>query len=366
MQQRNGNSIPTSNDLHSMVGRISSPEPPPPKTSPRAAVSFIVIAALLLAATAIVVTMLTDNKNDTTAPAISRGMKLEPPRARPDFVLTDQNGNSYDFGKETAGQLTFLFFGYTYCPDICPITMATLSAALNDSIGVGGRIVFVSTDPVRDTPERLKEWLKPFGSNVVGLTGTLEQVESAQRAAGTIVAVPEAPNAKGSYLVGHSSAVTVYTPDDLAHLQLGSGTTQAEWMEEIALIHDNPQWNQRTGIDVSDVIASVPIVGSGAVYLSITNNGQEDRLLGASTPVAAATSLHVMNGTMMADTSEITIPKGSTVRLEPGGSHIMTTGQLTELKVGDAFDLTLRFANSRSITVSVEVVSYDELASRIS
>jgi protein SCO1/2 len=323
------------------------------------------VIALLLVGTAIAVTLLTDSNKQSALKPMSRGLLLEPPRARPDFVLVDQNGDSYDFGEETSGQLTFLFFGYTYCPDICPITMATLSAALNDSVGVGGRIVFVSTDPVRDTPERLQEWLKPFGSNVVGLTGTLEQVESAQRAAGTIVAVPEAPNAKGSYLVGHSSAVTVYTPDDLAHLQIGSGTTQAEWMQEIDLIHANAEWNRKTGIDVSDVVASDPIAGSGAVYLAISNNGEDEELVGVSTPVAAASSLHVTTGNSMSDVSGIALPKGQTTRLVPGGNHIMITGPLVELSVGDAFDLTLRFANRPPITVSAEVVTYDELAARI-
>lgn len=351
---------PSSNAMSSL--------PPPPIRSNRGTISFIVVVALLLVGAAVVVTMLSDStSNDSTSPSpLSRGMVLDPPRARPDFVLTDQNGASYDFGKETGGQLTFLFFGYTYCPDICPITMATLSSALADSVGIGGRIVFVSTDPVRDTPERLRDWLKPFGSNVVGLTGTLEEVEAAQRAAGSVVAVPETPNAKGSYLVGHSSAVTVFTPDDLAHIQLGSGTTQSEWMEEIKLIHANQAWNERSGIEVYDVVASLPIAGSGAVYLTLQNNGNEDRLLGVSTPVAAAVSLHVTDGGKMSDISELPIPSGATVRLQPGGDHIMTIGQLTELKVGDAFDVSLRFEKSPPIVVSALVVTYDELASRIS
>ena len=351
---------------------ISSPEDAPatPPTassprSPRGAISFIVVVALVLVGVALAVTMLTDSDRSAAPTAVSRGMRLDPPRARPDFVLTNQDGAPYDFAKETSGQLTFLFFGYTYCPDICPITLATLSSALSDSIGVGGRIVFVTTDPARDTPERLKEWLKPFGSNVVGLTGTLEQVESAQRATGTIVAVPETPNAKGGYTVGHSSAVIVYTPDDLAHLQLGSGTTQADWMQEIALIHENTEWNRTTGMEVTDVVASVPNAGSGAVYLSITNKGPDDRLVGVSTPVAGAASLHVTNGSAMSDATEISLPAGATVRLAPGGSHIMTMGPLTTLGVGDAFDLTLRFAKSRPVTVSAKVVSYDALARRI-
>ena len=62
-------------------------------------------------------------------------------------MLTGTDGQPYDFQAETAGKLTFLFFGYTNCPDVCPISMATLTAALNDLNRVGAKVVFVTTDP---------------------------------------------------------------------------------------------------------------------------------------------------------------------------------------------------------------------------
>ena len=92
---------------------------------------------------------------------------------RPEFTLTDVEGKPFDFATQTGGQLTFLFFGYTNCPDICPIQMATLTSALAEMPDVGAQIVFVTTDPARDDPERLRSWLTNFERPIVGLTGTL-------------------------------------------------------------------------------------------------------------------------------------------------------------------------------------------------
>ena len=97
--------------------------------------------------------------------------------------------------------------------------MNVLTAALSDLNRVGAKVVFVTTDPSRDTPERLDQWLSAFPVDVVGLTGTIDQLEAAQEAAGVTAAIAEAPDANGKYVVGHSSAMNVYTPDDLQHLR---------------------------------------------------------------------------------------------------------------------------------------------------
>ncbi|HSG47004.1 MAG TPA: SCO family protein, partial [Longimicrobiales bacterium] len=74
------------------------------------------------------------------------------------FTLTDTRGRPFDFRAETDGHITLLFFGYTFCPDICPVHMATLAAALTEldpGVRQDVRVVFVTVDPQRDTPERL-------------------------------------------------------------------------------------------------------------------------------------------------------------------------------------------------------------------
>src|SRR3984957_3943510 len=84
-----------------------------------------------------------------------RGGLVAPPLAKPRFVLRDPSGAPFDFWNRTQGSVTLLFFGYTYCPDQCPMHMANLGAALkNIPAGIADQVtlVFVSTDPARDTP----------------------------------------------------------------------------------------------------------------------------------------------------------------------------------------------------------------------
>ncbi len=171
------------------------------------------------------------------------GTLIEPARDRPSFTLTDESGNPFDFAQQTRGRLTFLFFGYTNCPDICPITMSVLTSAIADLQGTAAQVVFVTTDPLRDSPERITTWLASFRFDVVGLTGTIDQLEEAQRAAGVSIAIPEAPDANGTYNVGHSGSILVYTPDDRQHLVMPSEMRQVDYMDDIRRITADPTWN---------------------------------------------------------------------------------------------------------------------------
>src|SRR5436305_14289498 len=91
-----------------------------------------------------------------------RGGLVTPPLPKPKFILADTSGRPFDFSERTRGYVTLLFFGYTYCPDQCPMHMANLGAALKKlSPGIAGQVklVFVTTDPDRDTPSVLRRWL---------------------------------------------------------------------------------------------------------------------------------------------------------------------------------------------------------------
>jgi len=144
---------------------------------------------------------------------------------KPKFVLTDTQGRPYDFRAQTAGKVTLLYFGYTHCPDVCPLNMATLASALRqlppqveDKIVV----VFVTTDPARDTPKQLRSWLNQFNPQFVGLTGSPNQVAMAQREAGVQVATKESDGASG-YGINHAAEILAYTPDNLAHITFLAG-----------------------------------------------------------------------------------------------------------------------------------------------
>src|SRR5246127_1864237 len=119
------------------------------------------------------------------------GGLVTPPLPKPHFVLTDTSGARFDFWNRTRGSITLLFFGYTYCPDECPLHMAHLGAALkklSPEIAAQVKLVFVTTDPARDKPAELRRWLNNFDKRFVGLTGTLAALAVAQKAAGVPLA----------------------------------------------------------------------------------------------------------------------------------------------------------------------------------
>jgi protein SCO1/2 len=115
-----------------------------------------------------------------------------------------------------ANQPVALFFGFTYCPDICPTTLTTLTAALDD-LQIAGvntdslRIVFVTVDPLRDTPEQVKQYLSLFDANVTGLTGTPENIRAVLKQFG--IYTKKTDRGDGDYLYDHSAAVFLYRGD---------------------------------------------------------------------------------------------------------------------------------------------------------
>jgi protein SCO1/2 len=178
-----------------------------------------------------------------------RGTVLATPWAKPEFTLTDDNGQPFDFRAQTDGYLTLLFFGYTHCPDVCPLHMANISAVLEELPGdvrVNTKVVFATTDPARDTPAVLKKFLDNFDPTFIGLTGTAQQMDDAQRATGIPVSVAEPPKADGSYTVGHAAQVIAYTRDGEAHVVYPFGTRQSDWADDLPRLLSEPAWNPGT------------------------------------------------------------------------------------------------------------------------
>jgi len=180
-----------------------------------------------------------DARSETEAGAGSHGLRgrvLPGAIPKPDVVLTDQRGNPFDLRRETDGYLTLLFFGYTHCPDVCPIHMATLAAVmptLSPEARQRIRVVFVTTDPERDTPERLRTWLENFDPTFVGLTGDTATINAAQRA--LFLPLPQIgpADSSGAYEVGHAAAVMAFTPDDSARVLYPFGVRQVDWAMDL-------------------------------------------------------------------------------------------------------------------------------------
>lgn len=164
---------------------------------------------------------------------------LDPPDAKPALTLTDQDGHSYNLAKQTAGRPTLLYFGYTHCPDVCPTTMADIALAartLPKAERHNLRVVFVSTDPARDTPRRLKRWLGAIDPDFTGLTGDFTAMQTAARSLGVGVARP-VRHKDGSETVSHGAEVIVFSPkDDKAHLLYTSGTSEQRYRADLPKI----------------------------------------------------------------------------------------------------------------------------------
>ena len=167
------------------------------------------------------------------------GTVLDPPWPKPDFTLTDTEGRAFDFRSGTDGFLTLLFFGYTSCPDVCPIHMANIAAVLGDldyADRTRIRVVFVTTDPERDTPERLRAWLDRFDRSFVGLRGSETEVNAIQAELRLPAAIrqPSRPGPlPGAYAVGHAAQVIAFTADGPARVVYPFGTRQSDWAHDL-------------------------------------------------------------------------------------------------------------------------------------
>lgn len=175
----------------------------------------------------------------TASPAGGTAVRLNRPLPKPELKLTDDRGKSFDLVEQTAGRPTLLYFGYTHCPDVCPTTMADLANAVK-KLPAGDqkrlRVIFVTTDPARDTPERLRRWLAAFDSRFIGLSGDFGAVQKAARSLGVAVDKP-VKNADGSFTVTHGAEVLAFSPaDDKVHMIYTSGTTTQRYATDLPKI----------------------------------------------------------------------------------------------------------------------------------
>jgi len=166
------------------------------------------------------------------------GVRITPAVAKPEFTLRDVRGRPFDFQRETRGKITLLFFGYTHCPDVCPLQMANIAAALKRSDRKVVRdvaVVFVTTDSARDSPQRLAQWLANFDSSFVGLIGTEQRVNAIQAG---LKFLPQSvrDGAGPDYTIAHSAVVLAFTLDDSAHVLYPSGIEPTAWARDLALL----------------------------------------------------------------------------------------------------------------------------------
>jgi protein SCO1/2 len=128
------------------------------------------------------------------------------------FVLTDQNGKTFT-DKNLRGPWTLLYFGYTHCPDVCPLTLEMIADTMDKLGAKAARVqpVFVTVDPARDTPTVMKQYVSAFGKTFTGLTGSAAQV--AHMTQEFRVYARKRPVKGGDYAMDHSGAIYLLDPD---------------------------------------------------------------------------------------------------------------------------------------------------------
>lgn len=162
------------------------------------------------------------------------GGYYDPPREAHELInAVDQNGDEFTF-QQFQGKTVFIYFGYTYCPDYCPATVAEwreVKAVLGDD-AENVEFVMVSVDPERDTPERLKEWLGFWDPEFYGVTMSPEDTAQVTSDWGITSTKRESSSASG-YLVDHDVYTLVIGPDGQIHLTYPLNFDPADIAEDV-------------------------------------------------------------------------------------------------------------------------------------
>jgi protein SCO1/2 len=162
---------------------------------------------------------------------------FDPPRAAPDFALPASNGQQFKLSSQR-GKLVVLGFGFSHCPDVCPVTLAIL-AQVRKQLGAQAdnvQVIYVTVDPERDTAARLREYLAMFDPTFIGVTGKAEQLSAVRQAYGIAASRAENKDAKDGYLVHHSSYIYLIDRQGLLRALVPFGKTAADIVHDIKIL----------------------------------------------------------------------------------------------------------------------------------
>lgn len=161
---------------------------------------------------------------------------LDQPFTKPDLVLTDTHGKKFDLRERTKGKPTLIYFGYTNCPDVCPLTMSNIALAkraLPEADRDKLQVVFVTTDPERDTPASLGSWLKAQDPAFIGLTGDFPAIQAGARQIGIGIDPPKVEK-DGTVVSMHGAQVVAFSPKtDKGYVLYGEDTTADDYTKDI-------------------------------------------------------------------------------------------------------------------------------------
>ena len=340
--------------------------------------------------------------SDPVARVASRLSAVESARpfTLPDQTLVSHTGDPFYVRTATAGRLTLLFLGYTYCPDVCTRQMATANAVLGQLTEAErnrAMVLFVTVDPERDTPDRLAEWMEGMRAPAVGVRGSRAELE--ELLAGMGFAMPPVTSREPiegggphAYLVPHPSSLFLVMPDGRGRFEYPYASTRpAEVAADLRTLMaldwpGAPESPSMAGVvvpgglhEVSEstlgrTVAGVitirdahipadPRARTLPVYAEIDNAGADDALVGFLTDIAEVGRVEAMveqdGASSMQTTSELGLPTGTTLSLLPGQRQ----GSLRELlevpSEGDTVEVIFLFESGAEIPVRVPVVDPD-------
>ncbi|MFJ9625342.1 SCO family protein [Streptomyces sp. NPDC101181] len=172
----------------------------------------------------------------SAAPKTKAATVLDQPFTKPDLVLTDTRGEKYDLRETTRGKPTLIYFGYTNCPDVCPLTMSNISLAKRELPKADQdklQVVFVTTDPERDTSASLGTWLKAQDPTFTGLTGDFPTIQAGARQIGIGIDAPKKEK-DGTVVSMHGAQVVAFSPKtDEGYVIYGEDTTADEYAKDL-------------------------------------------------------------------------------------------------------------------------------------
>lgn len=165
-----------------------------------------------------------------------KGTLFDPPAPLPNFELADSQGQPFQLA-DTQGDVTLIYFGYTFCPDVCPLTLADVKKALE---GLEARdrvhVVFISVDPERDTPEVLEQYVHAFDPAFIGLTGEFEELQEIMKPYGAYAEKDETSASGAGYLVNHTARLYLVDPQGELRLTYPFGFKPEDLRSDLAHI----------------------------------------------------------------------------------------------------------------------------------
>lgn len=186
------------------------------------------LVGLLMAGVIAWMTILHDQRQVATVPSVAPASIGGP------FTLTAHDGRVVS-DKDFAGKYRLIFFGYTFCPDICPTELQSIAQAMDLMGDAGGDVqpLFITIDPARDTAPVLADYVKLFHPTILGLTGTEAQIAAVAKAYRVYFARSQEPAAADAYLMDHSTFGYLMAPDGSFITVFAKGTTPEQMVAAI-------------------------------------------------------------------------------------------------------------------------------------